>query len=469
MRRTLVRGGLAGVEADPYPYLRAAEHRVPDADVAARGLRHPPHDVQAEARGAVPGAAVAPGERGGRVRDAGARVGDEDDDGVLAVVDVDREGRALGGVPEDVAEQRVERGDEFGAGDRDADRTLDARDADPAVLVLGERRPELHALAHHFGGVTARAGPGRLGLRLRVPGRPDDGVDLALQLLDGRTGLLGGRTGAQRGRVEPEHGERGAQPVGEVGGQFPFVGEELDDLVGHRVERDGGRLEFGRPLLGDARAEPALAEVVGGAREPLRGPDHPDAEPVGDGDGADDQGDADPGEDQPGGGDPVGHLALGDEEFDDGDLAAAERGGLEQREAARHLGDGRAAEPAGGGQLLLAGPPGADLQARGAGFGGRHMDGEPSGGPVLGGGDGLVELLAVGGDGQHGGEAGGPAFGVGERPVTGHLLDDEPEGYGEGEDDHGGDGERHLDERPSHGWGSRGGSSFTPTPRRVCR
>ena len=60
-------------------------------------------------------------------------------------------------------------------------------------------------------------------------------------------------------------------------------------------------------------------------------------------------------------------------------------------------------------------------------------------------------------------------LGVGERPVAGHLLDDEPEGYGEGDDDHGGDSERHLDERPSHGCGSRGGSSFTPTPRRVCR
>ncbi|CAM5227072.1 hypothetical protein SNARM312S_04275 [Streptomyces narbonensis] len=229
------------------------------------------------------------------------------------------------------------------------------------------------------------------------------------------------------------------------------------------------RLELRRALLGHARAEPALAEVVGGARESLGGPDHADAEPVGDGDGADDEGDADTGQDEPGGGDAVADLALGDEEFDDGDLAAAERGGLEQREAAGHLGDGGPAEPAGGRELLGAGPAGADLQGRSARFGGGHVDGEPAGGPVLGGGDGLVQFLAVGGDREDGGEAGGPSFGVGEGPVAGHLLDDEPEGYGEGDDDHHGDGQGHLDERPPHGCGSRGGSSFTPTPRRVCR
>ncbi len=257
--------------------------------------------------------------------------------------------------------------------------------------------------------------------------------------------------------------------MGEVGGQLPFVGEELDDLVGHRVEGDGGGLEFRRPLLGDPGAEPPLAQVVGGAREPLGGLDHADAQAVGDGDGADDQGGADPGEDQPGGADAVGHVALGDEEFDDRDPAAAERGGLEQREAAGHLGEGGAAELPGGRQGLLPRPAGPGLQGRAARHLGGDVDGEPAGGPVLGGGDGLAELVAVGGDGEDGGEPGGPPLGVGDGPVAGHLLDDEPEGDGEGDHDHGGDGQAHLDERPSHGRGSPGGSSFTPTPRRVCR
>ncbi len=228
----------AAVQADPDPDLRAAEDGPPDAQVAAGGLGDSAHDVQAEAGGtdgpalaAAP--AAAPREGGPRIGDPRPRVGDEDDDGVAAVVDVDGEGGAHGGVAEDVAEQRVERGCQFGPGDGDAGRAVGPRDARLAPLVLRERRPEAHPLADHLGGVAPRLRRRPLGVRALFARGADDGVDLVLQLLDRRPGLLRRRALAEGGGVQPEHGERGAQPVREVGGQLPLVGEELDDLVGH--------------------------------------------------------------------------------------------------------------------------------------------------------------------------------------------------------------------------------------------
>lgn len=215
---------------------------------------------------------------------------------------------------------------------------------------------------------------------------------------------------------------------------------------------------------------------MGGAREPLGGLHHPYAEPVGDRDRADDERDADARQHQPGGGDPVGLLALGYEHLDDGDAPGPQRGRLEQRGTAGDLADRGAPRGAYGLHVLAGGPPGADLHRPVVRFlGGGDVDGHPALAARLGGEDGRLQFGAVGGDGQGRTDRGGLPLGVGEGPVAGHLLDDEAERYGEGDDDHRGDGQADLDQGPSHtgrsgsGRCTAGGWSFTPTPRRVCR
>lgn len=129
----------------------------------------------------------------------------------------------------------------------------------------------------------------------------------------------------------------------EVGGQLPLVGEKLDDLIGHGVERDGGEPEFRRTFLRHAGPELPLAQFVRGGDEALGGLHHAYAEPVGDGHGPYDEGDTDPGQHQPRGGDPVGDLGLRHEHLDDGD-AGADGDGLEPHGPAGHIGDGGLAE-----------------------------------------------------------------------------------------------------------------------------
>ena len=373
----------------------------------------------------------------------------------LAVVHVDGEGGALRGVPEDVAEQRIECGDEFGAGRRGCvpDGPLPrARTSRPSSSASADQK----SIRSRITSEASQPAPGPVagGLRLGVAGGADDRVDLALQLLDGGPGLLGGRALAERGGVEPQHGERGAQPVREVGGQFPFVGEELDDLVGHGVERDGGGPQFRRPLLADPGPELALPQVVGGAREPLGGLHHPYAEPVGDRDRADDQRDADARQHQPGGGDPVGLTSpSGTNTSTTAMLPGAQRGRLEQRGAAGDLGDRGAARACVRSRTSLrGGAPGADLHRPAVRLlGGGDVDGHPALAARLGGERRPVSSsVAVGGDGEGRADRGGLPLGVGEGPVAGHLLDDEAERYGEGDDDHRGDGQADLDQGPSH-------------------
>src|SRR3569833_588559 len=88
--------------------LRATERRAVDAHVTARGLGHAARDVEPEAgRAAAAGAAP---QRGVGVVDARAGVGDEDDHPADPLVQRRHERRALGGVPEYVAEQGVQYG-----------------------------------------------------------------------------------------------------------------------------------------------------------------------------------------------------------------------------------------------------------------------------------------------------------------------------------------------------------------------
>src|SRR5690606_37269487 len=179
----------------------------------------------------------------------------------------------------------------------------------------------------------------------------------------------------------------------------------------------------------------------------------------------------------PGGGHPVGDLGLGHVHLDHGDLAGAEGDRLEQRGAAGHRGGGGPAQFPYGGYVLGGGALPPDVEGLLVAAEG-HVDGHR--GVRTGGGDDPFELVAVGGDGQGRGDGGGLPLGPGEGAVAGQFPDDQAEGYGEGEDDHRGHRQRHLHQGPSHRGGSApgvpsdgraaaGGSSFTPTPRRVCR
>jgi len=117
--------------------------------------------------------------------------------------------------------------------------------------------------------------------------------------------------------------------------------------------------------------------------------------------------------------------------------------------------------------IRVGGPLPPDVDGR-LGAGRRYVNGHP--GVRAGRGDNPLQLLPLGGDGQRRGDRGRLPLGVGERAVARHLLDDEPERHGEGDHDHGGDRQTDLDQCPSHRGGSPpGGSSFTPTPRSVCR
>src|SRR5690349_799090 len=174
-------GGREPAGPEPHLHLGAAEDAAVDAQVAAGGLGGAAGDVQAEAGGAA--AAAAPLQRRVRVGDAGAAVGDEDAGDALPLVEGDDEAGALGRVPEDVAEQRVHGGGQFGAGDRQWRGALGADQLAGASLVLGEDGPERDPVAQHLGRVAVAPAGG-------PPDRPDDLVDLALDPVDGLAGLV---------------------------------------------------------------------------------------------------------------------------------------------------------------------------------------------------------------------------------------------------------------------------------------
>ncbi len=255
--------------------------------------------------------------------------------------------------------------------------------------------------------------------------------------------------------------------MGQVGRQLPFAREELHDLVGHRVERHRGQPQFGRSLLRHPGAQLALPQLVRALDQTLRGPHHAYAQPVGDRDRSDDQRESDAGEDRPGRGEAVGDLRVGDVHLDDGDLSGAQRDRLEQRGSAGHLAGRGAAQPSYGRDVVGGGALPAEVDG-GRVTGGRYVHGHARVRP--GRGDDPLQLVPVGGDGQGRGDGRGLPLGVGEGTVAGHFPDDEPERDGEGDHDHGGDRQTDLDQCPPHRGGSPpGGSSFTPTPRRVCR
>ena len=199
------------------------------------------------------------------------------------------------------------------------------------------------------------------------------------------------------------------------------------------------------------------------------GPDQPGPQPVGDRHRAHHKTGADQGEHQPGGVHAPGDLRVRHEDLDDRDGPRTDRRGLQQGVPAGHRDGGGPAQAGGGGQGGGRGPGPADLHPAG-GVGGRDVDRDPAVGAGLGGGDGTLQLAAVGGDRQRRADGGGLPFGVGQRPVAGHLPHHQAERHGERQHDHRGHRENDPDQRPPHGCGCPpGASSLTPTPRSVCR
>ena len=220
-------------------------------------------------------------------------------------VTVHRVRRALGGVGEDVAREDVDRGgrlvrvetDEMGS------RRLD-RARPGAAVVVSQRSPEVGPIGCDLGQVA----PDGDGLVQRPPRRPDQLADLGLEAID----VVDQRRGAVALGVEAERGQRGAEPVRQVGHPLALGREELVDAVGQEVERVGHILDLGRAArLGTGRGvasgeRPAGAGQVGGR------PRDAASQLVGGDDREDEEADGDHGEHGPRGRDALGELRLRD-------------------------------------------------------------------------------------------------------------------------------------------------------------
>ena len=84
-----------------------------------------------------------------------------------------------------------------------------------------------------------------------------------------------GVVGVQRVGVQPQHGQRGTQPVGQVGDQFPLVGAGRDQPVGHPVERVPGLGQLARAARLDPDAQVAVADRQRGLDQPPGRVDRP--------------------------------------------------------------------------------------------------------------------------------------------------------------------------------------------------
>ena len=102
-----------------------------------------------------------------------------------------------------------------------------------AALVLGERLPRTRtgspatAVASQCGAAPSRCGPAG-----RVDHRGQGALELGEVLLELRLAVGLG----QRLDVEPYGGQRGPQPVGQVGHRLALGGEQLVDPAGQPVE-----------------------------------------------------------------------------------------------------------------------------------------------------------------------------------------------------------------------------------------
>ena len=110
---------------------------------------------------------------------------------------------------ENVAQQGVYRRDDVGSGDREVDGVVGAQYPRISPMIFCEHGPEREPIGEDVNEVGLLHRPRRRG----AAGAEDDGVDLGVEGLDGLAHPVGDGTGGQRVGVEPQCGQRGAQPV----------------------------------------------------------------------------------------------------------------------------------------------------------------------------------------------------------------------------------------------------------------
>ena len=169
---------------------------------------------------------------------------------------------------------------------------------DGAALLLGQHRPE----AHPFRDDGGRVAPGAQPLADRAPGLGDDLVD---PLADGVDVLQQADAIVLRQRldVQPQRGERGPQPVGEIGRGLALGGQELTDPPGQVVHGGRDTAHLGRSRGGRPGGQVAGAEPVRRRRQVGHRPGERAGQPVGHEQGQQEQDDPQPTEHQPGPGD----------------------------------------------------------------------------------------------------------------------------------------------------------------------
>jgi hypothetical protein len=146
-------------------------------------------------------------------------------------------------VREYVPQQVVDAGGQVIRCDEDRHGLPGNLDDHPAVLVFRERPPERGPLGDHPGRVAdnLRTAPAR------APCLPDDLADRPLYRADvGEQPLHLGAV-PQRFGVDPQRGQRGPQPVGQVGDGLPLMREELADADGQAVQPGARPPDLRRP------------------------------------------------------------------------------------------------------------------------------------------------------------------------------------------------------------------------------
>jgi hypothetical protein len=349
------------------------------------------------------------------------------------------------GVCEDVAEQRIEGSAEVAGRYAHGKALLAEAHGHGPLFLLGQDRPEAHALGHHGRGVAADAQPLSHGpARLR-----DHLVDAAGQCVDVVEHPLA-VAGRQRLGVQAQGGQRRPQPVGQVGRGLPLGGEQFPDPAGQPVDRRTDLPHLGGAGGGDPGGQVAAAQAVCRGRQVGDRPGQRPGQPVGDEQRQEQQHGTEAGEDQPRPRHACPQPLLRDEDLDQRRLGAPLDRLEQSGPVVAGLDDGgrgnrvvvapAVAEP------LAVDPPHGHAEVSGRADQARHHL------VAVGQADGRREELHLGLSGVQG-------------PRLGDPGDEGCRGQQEGEQ-HDRRRRRHQQgDLASHGSGS---ASRTPTPRTVC-
>ena len=193
----------------------------------------------------------------------------------------------------DVLDERIEGRNQVALSHRDEDRLFEQLDAHRPALLVGERSPEVEPLLHDRHDVrTRRAAHAPLGL-------VDDVGDGAFEFVERGAQPLSVLLRVDLVDVQPHGGERGAQPVRQVGGIASLQLEHRPDPACQLVEPHADGHDLCRPIRGHPRREVALAELGGRPRQGAHGAHDRARHPVGGEDAEADESHAEQAEDQP--------------------------------------------------------------------------------------------------------------------------------------------------------------------------